>query len=502
MNIYNSDGTLTGNRTVTQADKNLTFTATGTNAFSVDGSTLSVDAANNRLGIGTIAPTRKLDVQGSQLLNAAVTAVDTKNALDINIGQDGSTFGNRSENFGINIKTSSSNNTGSIARINFGDAATTNNSGTRYLSFSVGKTPNELMYLTDANNGRVGIGTTVPSTKLDVQGTGLFNAAANGGAVKNALDINVGQDGSTYGNRSDNYGINMKTSSSNNAGSIARINFGDAATTNNSGTRYLSFSVGKTPNELMYLTDANSGRVGIGTTTPTARLELVSDNAGGAGQNDLTFHGYGTSKNPTMSIGSANGTAAAPTDLTNGDTIGGLYFSPRYTGDFIYHSAGMRSTYRGASGADALSDLTFRTSSKDRVTIDENGNVGIGTTSPTQKLHVLGNILASGTITPSDIRIKKDITDNTYGLKEILGLRTIGYKYKDENLSKDHKIGFVAQEVKAAMPELVSTADDKIKTLGVNYAEMTVVLAKAVQEQQTQIDELKLEVTKLKAGKK
>ena len=37
------------------------------------------------------------------------------------------------------------------------------------------------------------------------------------------------------------------------------------------------------------------------------------------------------------------------------------------------------------------------------------GNVGIGTSSPTQKLHVMGNILASGTITPSDMRHKKNI---------------------------------------------------------------------------------------------
>lgn len=65
VNIYNSDGTLTGNRTVTQGDKTLTFNATATNAFSVDGKTFSVDAANDRVGIGTDAPTNTLDVNGT-----------------------------------------------------------------------------------------------------------------------------------------------------------------------------------------------------------------------------------------------------------------------------------------------------------------------------------------------------------------------------------------------------------------------------------------------------
>jgi hypothetical protein len=125
-------------------------------------------------------------------------------------------------------------------------------------------------------------------------------------------------------------------------------------------------------------------------------------------------------------------------------------------------------------------------------------NIGMGTASPTQKLHVIGNILASGTITPSDIRIKKEITDNSYGLKEIINLKTINYKYKDEELSKDKKVGFIAQEIKATMPELVTTANDEMKTLGVNYAEMTVVLTKAIQEQQIQINNLKKEIEELK----
>jgi hypothetical protein len=65
-NIYNTDGTLDTNRLVEQNDKTLAFTGTAVNAFSVDGSTLSVDAANNRVGIGTLAPNSLFQVVGGQ----------------------------------------------------------------------------------------------------------------------------------------------------------------------------------------------------------------------------------------------------------------------------------------------------------------------------------------------------------------------------------------------------------------------------------------------------
>lgn len=82
LNIYNSDGTLAGNRIVTQGSNTLAFTGTSTNAFSVDGTTASVDAANHRLGIGTATPQKTLHVNGSlQLVN------------ELNVGGNGTTAG-------------------------------------------------------------------------------------------------------------------------------------------------------------------------------------------------------------------------------------------------------------------------------------------------------------------------------------------------------------------------------------------------------------------------
>lgn len=88
-NIYTNDGTLAGNRVVTQAGSTLAFTGTAVNAFSVDGPTFSVDAANNRVGVGTAAPTSSFQVNGSVAnsilrITAATTLNETHHTIIAN----------------------------------------------------------------------------------------------------------------------------------------------------------------------------------------------------------------------------------------------------------------------------------------------------------------------------------------------------------------------------------------------------------------------------------
>ena len=54
--IYTGSGSLVTNTVVTQGANTMSFTSTATNGFSVDGTTFSVDAANDRVGIGTSTP--------------------------------------------------------------------------------------------------------------------------------------------------------------------------------------------------------------------------------------------------------------------------------------------------------------------------------------------------------------------------------------------------------------------------------------------------------------
>ena len=63
-------GTLNQNTVIIQGNFPLAFTSSATNGFSVDGTTLSVDAANNRVGIGTASPTAPLEINNGSTAGA------------------------------------------------------------------------------------------------------------------------------------------------------------------------------------------------------------------------------------------------------------------------------------------------------------------------------------------------------------------------------------------------------------------------------------------------
>ena len=73
--------------------------------------------------------------------------------------------------------------------------------------------------------------------------------------------------------------------------------------------------------------------------------------------------------------------------------------------------------------------FSFRNHTTPQLTILANGNVGIGSTmaTPSVKLQVDGDIMATGSITPSDKRLKSNVSSMEYGLKEILMLNPKTY---------------------------------------------------------------------------
>jgi len=78
--IYGGNGSLSSNPTiVTQAANKLQFTSSIVDGFSVDGTTFSVDASNNRIGIGTAAPT----VNGILTIKADDIGIDIINTSDV-----------------------------------------------------------------------------------------------------------------------------------------------------------------------------------------------------------------------------------------------------------------------------------------------------------------------------------------------------------------------------------------------------------------------------------
>ena len=106
-----------------------------------------------------------------------------------------------------------------------------------------------------------------------------------------------------------------------------------------------------------------------------------------------------------------------------------------------------------------------------------------------------GNATLSNNLTiNSDARLKSNIVTLGSTLSRLLLIDGKSYTMKaNESISK---IGLLAQEVQAAFPELVKTANNSEGTLSINYQGMIPVLLNAIKEQQVQIEELKALIKK------
>jgi len=115
-----------------------------------------------------------------------------------------------------------------------------------------------------------------------------------------------------------------------------------------------------------------------------------------------------------------------------------------------------------------------------------------------------GNIYADGSglisnTNPSDSRLKRNIENIDFGLAEILKLRSVKFNWLEDDESAKKQFGFIAQEVKEVIPQSVGKFDNNGKTrFSLEKDAIYVGLVKAIQEQQTQIEELKSEIQLLK----
>jgi hypothetical protein len=130
-----------------------------------------------------------------------------------------------------------------------------------------------------------------------------------------------------------------------------------------------------------------------------------------------------------------------------------------------------------------------------RLIIKENGNVGIGTASPDNKLTVNGTADKPGGgswATFSDERLKDIKAPFSPGLRAVMQLQPLRYEYKRDNAlgikSEGEHIGFSAQAVQKIIPEAVSKNDKGF--LLVNNDPILWTMLNAIKEQQTQIAKL------------
>ena len=221
--------------------------------------------------------------------------------------------------------------------------------------------------ITVQSNTNVGIGTVSPLTTLMLESTG--GNLTSGNAIKSStmkgLTINA-QEGAAHVNKT---GVWIGSNGSHWSGMA-----GGRSNTSTWGTDLRFYTHEDNTADLTYSRErmiiTSEGNVGIGTATPAYKLSVLSDSSLTNSEADLGVYHSFLNSNATTNTGSAIG-------LGSNSNLGVIMYAQRI-GSNNEHKLGFQ--VRNSSG----SSLT-------KMTILGNGNVGIGTGSPSAPLHIRQN---------------------------------------------------------------------------------------------------------------
>jgi hypothetical protein len=242
--------------------------------------------------------------------------------------------------------------------------------------------------------------------------------------------------------------------------------------------------------------DAN---VGIGTATPNARLSIAEQ----VGATQLEIIGAGVV--PEIVGRRSGGTLAAPTSVTAGSALLELAGQGFDGVSFIQGATIRLSAAQNWSSGSYGGRIEFNTTpiaapNANRMVIDHDGDIGVGTNNPLDRLHVAGDIrVGTGTtgcvrdadatliagVCSSDLRFKRDVTPFASALDRVSALRPVHFYWRPEafpakGFGPTRSYGLIAQEVEDVLPELVTTDADGYKA--VNYSKLPLLAVQAVKE--------------------
>jgi hypothetical protein len=182
---------------------------------------------------------------------------------------------------------------------------------------------------------------------------------------------------------------------------------------------------------------------------------------------------YGVSSTGRGAVGTSGSGIGVEASSTSNDGIHATTYDPSRSGIFAQNLA---------SGGGGWGIYAYATGTGQAVR-------GENTNSSGWAGYFNGKVYASAGYTSSDARLKKEIADSSYGLKDIDKLRAVTFKWRDEARGDGRQVGFIAQDLQKVIPELVEK-DASTGMLAVNYPALVPVLVKALQEQERRIESL------------
>jgi hypothetical protein len=508
--------------------------------------------ADTLVGIGTTAPTAKLDVHGTANFTGLITfaagqtfpgagtitgvtpgtaltgggssgsvtlSVDTtKVVTGVTAGTDltgGGTGGVQTLNLdttkvpqlnAANSFTASQSVTGNVTAtgtVTGGvvTASTSFNLGGN--TFAFGSAPSTNVFLGYAGNfTTTGTGNTASGWQALLSDTlGTWNTA-NG---DEALKFN------TAGNSNTAVGTSALQDNTTGTSNTA-VGFGALVYTNGSFNTGLGYDAGEDQN---YFNLTNSTAIGAHSDVTESNALVLGSINGVNGATADTNVGIGTTApSSTLDVEATAAAGSGPILLlenkaaiasgTTGNAID-LRFAPDGGSNVVNPNAYIRvqedgnSQYGAFMSFATMADGGAGSGALERMRIAASGNIGIGTASPDALLSVNGSADKAGGGswgTFSDARLKNLNGDFSSGLTEILKLHPIRYHYKEENAmgirDHDEHIGFVAQDVQKVIPEAVT--ENSRGYLLVNNDPILWAMLNAIHEQQRQIQEQRQQI--------